>query len=710
VLFNSLGTFAGATSNSNTNGDQYIAKRTEAGWQIDAIDDAPLTQFGYATPGEPVVSESGAALLALHTISEPIWASVLYRRDPGGSRTLVGRLVPITAYPSAPAGVTSPESGVEDVLEGASTNLTHVVFSLAARVQSYFPPSITTALWPGDATVVESGLGYNSRSLYQYKGAGEPRPELIPVDNSGQLLGQCGSVLGGITGNHVNAVSSDGRTVFFTVRPQCPGTPERTPASPPGAGPPVNEVFARTSGTTTTAISEPRPNPGCATAQCLAAPLASANYEGASADGTKVLFTSTQQLLDNASEDSSPEDDATHGCTNTTGPNGCNLYEYELGSGGGGRTLLVSGGDTSGLGPGVQGVAATSDDGSHVYFVAKGVLTSTPNRSLAVGQQLPAAGADNLYLYERDTAYPNGHTSFIATLAPGDHSQWSEEPMNATADGRYLVFTSFAALTPGDNSTSSQVFRYDATQGEVVRVSIGDEGFNQNGNTSSNSAFVPTPQRYGPVSIMSLSAKHPAVTNTGIVVFTSSDGLTPRSINDPTDTIFNVYEYENGRVFLISDGRDQVKPASSTGGAAALGISETGTDVWFTTNSALVAQDGNTATDIYDARSNGGFPSGAALPACSEEGCQPASEAYPGGATPGSATFNGVGNVPPPVITPAKAKSPAQIRAQKLAKALKACKAKHAKHKRERCERQARKRYGLLHHSNSKSPSRKEGK
>ena len=55
----------------------------------------------------------------------------------------------------------------------------------------------------------------------------------------------------------------------------------------------------------------------------------------------------------------------------------------------------------------------SSEDGSHVYFVAKGVLTSIPNTSLASGQQVAVAGQDNLYVYERDSAFPNGHLAFV---------------------------------------------------------------------------------------------------------------------------------------------------------------------------------------------------------------------------------------------------------------------------------------------------------
>ncbi len=60
-----------------------------------------------------------------------------------------------------------------------------------------------------------------------------------------------------------------------------------------------------------------------------------ANFEGASADGFKVIFLSTQQLTDDATEDPDPEDSASigaggKGCrSEVKGANGCNLYESE---------------------------------------------------------------------------------------------------------------------------------------------------------------------------------------------------------------------------------------------------------------------------------------------------------------------------------------------------------------------------------------------
>lgn len=81
---------------------------------------------------------------------------------------------------------------------------------------------------------------------------------------------------------------------------------------------------------------------------------------------------------------------------------GCNLYLYDFGRPVGERLVAVSAGDTGGAGPGVQGVMAVSDDGSHVYFVARGVLSGAANGKGDKAEK----GGENLYVFERDAAHP----------------------------------------------------------------------------------------------------------------------------------------------------------------------------------------------------------------------------------------------------------------------------------------------------------------
>jgi hypothetical protein len=87
-----------------------------------------------------------------------------------------------------------------------------------------------------------------------------------------------------------------------------------------------------------------------------------------------------------------------------------------------------------------------------------------------------------------------------------------------------------------------------------------------------------------------------------------------------------------------------------------------------------------------------------AAPSCDNgDSCKPPPAAQPSVFAPtGSATFNGLGNVLPPTtaaVTPKK-KTAAELKAEKLAKALKSCRKDKKKSKRQGCEKQARAKYG----------------
>lgn len=82
--------------------------------------------------------------------------------------------------------------------------------------------------------------------------------------------------------------------------------------------------------------------------------------------------------------------------------------------------------------------------------------------------------------------------------------------------------------------------------------------------------------------------------------------------------------------------------------------SASGDDVFFITRQALVAQDGDDALDVYDARVNGGFQA-PPVPPCGGEACRPPVTPAPAiYQAPPSATFVGPGN-PAPAAQPAAA-------------------------------------------------------
>ncbi len=476
----------GSENNDGAEGATYSTVRTAAGWVTTPLSPS-ATEYQLVTPGGslgPLVAES------LDQRSELFLARADWQPDnrldfiikrPTGAVEDVGPVTP----PNSPA--TPPEGpiarlGVQAV--GESDDFSHILFSLEPEALR------TTASLSGHSTKRSScfGLGNQGNSLYEYIGANNTAPMMVGVNESGKLISRCQTSLGGgiesqvTLGNKAahNAMSADGGTVFFTAA-ACEPSPK------------VNELYARIDngqpGAHTVAISEPSAADceACDTSGSVQQP---AFFEAASEDGSKAFFTTTQPLLEGAA--------------------GENLYEYDFDAPTGYRVIRVTAGDStvSNPTPGLEGVSQISEDGSHVYFVASGVLTTTPNSQ----GQVAHTGANNFYVYERDTEYPEGRTAFIADLSNKDHSLsggvWypigpeNGHEVDLTPDGRFMVFRSSTPhLTADDTSTAPQLFEYDAQTGSLVRISIGQNGFNDNGNTDSEvneelQANLPAPHGY----------------------------------------------------------------------------------------------------------------------------------------------------------------------------------------------------------------------
>ena len=69
-------------------------------------------------------------------------------------------------------------------------------------------------------------------------------------------------------------------------------------------------------------------------------------------------------------------------------------------------------------------------------------------------------------------------------------------------------------------------------------------------------------------------------------------------------------------MYLISNGTDR-------GASLFLGASASGSDVFFSTEQAMLPQDNDSSIDIDDARVNGGLASATAPPPCGGESCRP---------------------------------------------------------------------------------------
>lgn len=630
----------------------YSVNRTASGW-VSVNDEPPAAEYrpflyGEAEAYQGESLDGQTTVFAERKTGQAENRVDFFERQPDRAIVDVGPGLP----PSAPDGEPLTIGREHDLsVVGVSADGSRLLFELDHE------------FWPGDGT--EAGPN-DMHSLYEYLGTGNSAPLLVGVDSEGRQIGDCGTVLGagtpyGSAGNGLidsshNAISMDGETVFFTAYPDDYEGDGCTAA----VAPPVAELFARVEnglpGAHTVAISEPSEE-GCAACYThgvlnSAGELADAVFVGASADGSKVFFSTTQPLLG--------------------GDTSRNLYEYDFDAPPGERLIRVTAGDATVSSPAAKLLASepdseadesampvVSEDGSHVYFLAHGVLTDTPN---AEGETA-VAGALNLYVFAREAGDPAGRVAFVARLAPSDlsHAGAGLAPGgfnglgNATPDGRFFVFTSERDLTPDDTSSEArQAFEYDAQSGALVRVSIGEHGFNHDGNAegAAADANIAAPSFAGLYTADEYSSRLSVSANGSYVFFESPVALTPQALSEvkgAEGTVENVYEYHDGQVSLISDGQD------ATGRVQLLTTDESGEDVFFTTADQLTGEDSDTNLDVYDARIDGGFPPPAAPAPCDGEACQGELSAAPTLLSPGS-EFQQGGN-PPLAAPPATTKS-----------------------------------------------------
>jgi hypothetical protein len=637
VLAHSRGAFANTQSDqASVEGGFYDFTRTGSGWQPSAIAPAaasfPSVAFIAASPNLE------RTLWVARTPAQSVKAEDLYLKEANGAMVEIGPVYPPSLTAGPPAGEAHGFYYLRDVaFNAASDDLSHVLFSLAGA---------RSAFWPGDTTTPEPSL--ERESLYEYSGVGNSVPVLVGVSDgstkqeskellAGELVSNCGTALGSEDeADTYNAVSAGGGTVFFTAvghsdSADCPGT-----VRAPG----VSELFARVDGFKTVAVSEPLERLcGCESESSAPEP---ASFAGASENGLQVFFLSSQEYFAESK--------------------GVNLYVYDFDRAEGKKLTRISTGVEE---PEVEGVARVSEDGSRVYFVAKGQLTKGPRgggcmAELTAGEVVeeeaaaeeeakeepvtsgakcrPHKDGNNLYVYERDEEQPAGRLGFIATLTAEDEPDWSavdDRPVQATSDGRFLVFESAGELTTGDASSVTQLFEYDAQSEELVRVSVPQAGYVAPaglGADANASLIEPQSYEHRPDSPAGRDSDL-AVSGDGADVVFFSDGALSEGAEVAAEAgAQSVYEYHSdvasggdireGDTYLVSDGKDTAQV--NEGGVRGTiwdGLDVSGEDVFFESSDVLVSGDGDSQYDLYDARVNGGFSLPARVVECEGEGC-----------------------------------------------------------------------------------------
>ena len=541
---------------------------------------------------------------------------------------------------------------------GASPDFCHVLFN---NLEESGPGTETQAL--AQAHPAAKGA---KQPLYELNRGcnGEPvELRLVAVDNEGEgkvISPSCNPELGSNNYSQpstaFNAIAAGGTEIFFTT---CIANE-----------PLHHQLFVRLGGVRTLEVSKPVGE--CAKVPCKGAlERANADFVGASQSGTSVFFTAPlaagqAPLVPGTTDSSDNLYMAGLGCPE--GRAECEVSERAVVS-----LVQASHDPTAGQAAEVQGVLRVAPDGSRAYFVARGILSEGLNAHGAS----PVKGADNLYVYERDAAYPAGHVAFVGDLCSGpvgsgevedvrcpsqtgsDKKLWAGplgsavadaafEAQTAGGDGRYLVFSSYAQLVASDTDTARDVYRYDAQTGLLDRVSHGQAGYHSNGNDNSfNASIALTEPQASQVKIQDESYTRAVSEDGSRIVFTTSEPLSPSAINGLPD----VYEWHEqpgggeGSVSLISSGSSETPDRGAV-------ISPSGRDVFFITSQGLVPQDTDGAPDVYDARLGEGFPEPPApRQQCSSDACQGALTNPAPLLVPGSVPQPPGGNFAAPVFT-----------------------------------------------------------
>jgi len=630
VDWSGLGGCCGATGG----GEQlYQSRRGAEGWTTTGLTPAAKASLEGFTEAQSPVFWSRDLGTTIYTTPESY--------DPGdvqpGSRDLYaqGPEGKLSWVSQGPLSATATPS--ESTFDGADPTARIVVFSTAAALTA-------------DATGLDQEAGPEPQYLYA-RDLANGTTTLVNVENDGTVVSPDGAILGdgsylgsGLApnqfGSTTNAVSADGTKVFFESPP--PDVAFPNPVPPP-------HLYMRDlAAGTTTPLDDPSSS-------------GFARYEGASEDGSLVFFRSDEGLGGSVP-------DLELYAFNTTGQQIGVVPPFTV--------IPVSDGAAGTLDGHLLGISAISNDGSHVYFVAEGVLSAESN---GLGQTAQA-NEPNLYVFDTST----GTTSFIATLGREDITREFGargplisqpdlgRPAVPTPDGDVMVFESKSDLTGENPEGPATELNAEAAEGatvievaETAGILVGRELLIANPlfeekyrvkavQKDGTKVELETPVRFSqsagePVVQMAVAQVYRYVEADGGVTCMSCLGPGTRPIEPAALTgMGGSYAPANldatmnaagTQVFFMS--AEALLPAASGGAAVhvyeweagqlyllsephatesafVFGSTPSGDDVFLTTGSQLVPEAEPGRLHTYDARVGGGFPANPP----SEESCR----------------------------------------------------------------------------------------
>lgn len=602
ITYGSQTAFAGAEDGLET--VQYLSRRGAYGWVTEPVvprQDPPVASggVGHITPGGNVVQGTDADSLYQYFTPDlahgllvagdpaPVAGAAAgyfnpYERETGsGGYRLLSGATPAFWEP----GIGRVRFGFDVGFAGSSADGSHVIFAA------------------NDALTPEAVPGHIN--LYEAVGGELRLVSILPngsVDPGEIDQLQFGAGFSSVSkddeqpfgGNFAHAISSDGSRIFWTGSDR--------------------QLYVRENGTVTIHVSASQKTNGTGAGGTDPSGPHAAEYQWASSNGSVVYFTSSEQLTNDST---------------AVAPNAADLYRYDVGTGElSDLTVDHNAGDPNGAE--VANLLGASEDGSYVYFAADGALAGTAQFTNG-----GSIGPLNIYVWHE------GSIKLIATTSEENNTNPETRPWidhldartsRVSPNGRYLAFDSRRKLTGHDNAGFMEVYEYDAQTGRLVCASCNPTGAAPTGNSTTPRGIT----RFHEPGWQTDMYQQRYLLDDGRLFFDSEDALVPIDTNGVQD----VYEYENGRISLISSGTGE------SGGffhSSFIDASASGSDVFFVTADKLLPQDIDGALDLYDARVNGGFPRLSA-PVCSGTGCQGVPPAVPIFATPASVTFSGVGN------------------------------------------------------------------
>jgi phosphodiesterase/alkaline phosphatase D-like protein len=296
--------------------------------------------------------------------------------------------------------------------------------------------------------------------------------------------------------------------------------------------------------------------------------------------------------------------------------------------------------------------------------IATGASFNVSDDLSAVYFRIDGASNDRI-LYRYDVA---GQRRLLVTVI---NQQDALSFFSVSPDGRYFYFdtTGIAGLPSGGRD---QVFRYDSVEASVLCMSCASSFDSE---PELNALFTTAE---GGKMIASADGNYAFFDTPAALVSADVDGeVEPKSHVEGSEHGSSNYSVSSDVYEWRRDGLDGcLRPQGClrliTTGAGGflnilLGTTDSGRDVFFSTNESLVRSDNDTAGDIYDARIGGGGPEVALLPECEGDACSTPFSA-PDVSTPSSAVFQGSGNVVSGKDAKARKKPAVKTRCKKTAK------------------------------------------